>query len=80
MCLRDCKDFQQLDLVFNCVQLFMCPYCRVVENCLEQFPESYESNVKTAESDHLLIPRERHALHLCIGQQKCFLALLESLS
>ena len=48
---------------------------RLVEHCLCQYPEDYDSNMRTAASGSLLNERESHALHLCIGQQKCLMAL-----
>ena len=52
---------------------------RLVEHCLGKFPEDCDANLRTAAGGNSLTERERHALHLSIGQQKCLMALKKQL-
>jgi len=57
------------------VMVLLLYVCRLAEHCLGQFPEDCDSNLRTAASGNSLSERERHALNLSIGQQKCLMAL-----
>ena len=53
---------------------------RLAEHCLSLFPESYDSLVGVTDnklSETRMSEKEKHALHLCIGQQRCLAALHE---
>lgn len=75
---KNILEFQRItddDITLSCYIFSLAFPSRLVERCLCQYPEDYDSNMRTAASGCSLSERERHALHLCIGQQKCLMAL-----